>query len=613
MKPVKLIWQIFPTSVLIILLGIAAVGWYGSTILYEFYLQQTESDLEARGRLISQQIYELVNSERSGGLRDYCIALGRDTGTRITVIDSTGKVLADSNEDPGKMDNHRHRQEIEKAFAGSVGKSRRYSRTLGENLIYVALPLHSTIRIGAGENKEAGNGYVVRTSVSVASLDRTFAHIRLRILFGSIAVIVLAGLATLFICKSISNPLERMTRNARLFSTGDFSEKMLPMVPRAASKEVVTLAASMDRMAALLDEKIKDIVTHRNQLETVFSSMVEAMIAVDLKERIISINDAAARLFHVDRNGSEGKLLQQVGRNVALQEMISLTLETGERVEKEIVFQDTGQERFIKTRVVALSSGQGKHVGALAVLNDVTQIRKLEGIRTDFVANVSHELRTPITSIRGYVETLLDGALDNREDAEKFLGIVLKQSRRLTSIIDELLHLSKIEQEASDSEIEFTRQRLLPVVEAAVQTCRVNAADSGVFLQYRCADNIHVKMNGPLMEQALVNLIVNAITHSEKGGTVNVEAEVLKDAEGQGESSVKVTVRDTGCGIAKEHLPRLFERFYRCDKARSRNLGGTGLGLAIVKHIVQAHDARVEVESVDGEGSAFSLILNGPV
>ncbi len=608
MTPKKLIWQIFPANVLIILIVIVAAGWDGAASLQEFYLQEKEADLEARANLISLKVKEYLHDNRIVGLREYCVRAGRSSGTRITVVAAGGKVLADSNENPEVMDNHRLRQEIARAFSGTTGKSRRYSHTLEENLLYVAIPLTNVAAQPADIPERTVIDAVLRTSVSVASMDKTMDHIRMRILFGSMAGMVLAGAVTLLISRNVSKPLEQMTRTAGQFSRGDFSERMLPVVKKSASLEVVTLAGSMDRMAEMLDDKIQAIVTQRNQLEAVFSSMVEAVIAIDTEERVISINAAAAEIFGVERQTAQGRIVQQIVRNVQLQQQISQTLASKESVLDEIIFQDESGDRFLQTNVVTLSNGAGENVGVLVVMNDVTKLRRLENVRRDFVANVSHELRTPITSIRGYVETLLDGAIDIREDAVKFLEIVLRHSERLSTIIDDLLALSRIEEEAKQGAIVLEEGLLLPVLEAAVQICQLKADQAGVGVAILCSDDIVVAMNPTLLEQAVVNLLVNAITYSKKGDQVTVQAAVGKNDP---EKRVRIIVRDTGCGIAKEHLPRLFERFYRSDKARSRTLGGTGLGLAIVRHIAEAHEGGVEVKSEEGKGSEFTLIVKG--
>lgn len=605
MNPKKLIWQIFPANVLTLFLVTFALGWYGMVALQEFYLQDTEADLESRAQLAASRVREFLRDHRQADLKDYCLQAGRSSGTRITVIAPDGKVIADSNEDPETMENHGQRVEIVSAFAGNVGVSRRFSKTLGEKLIYVAIPLQG-IGIDNGRGLEKKVGAVLRVSVSVAALDVAMNRIKTRLAFGSVAVLVLAGLVNLFISRNITRPLEQMTGIAERFAGGDFSARMLPQVKRRASLEVATLAASMDRMAELLDEKIDAIVSQRNQLETVFSSMIEAVIAIDGEERVISLNQAAAELFGVERQAVIGKIVQQVVRNVQLQQHISRTLALRQSVVDEIVLQGEGGDRYLQTNVVLLGNGAGESVGVLVVMNDVTKIRRLESVRRDFVANVSHELRTPITSIRGYVETLLDGALDIREDAVRFLEIVLHQSERLATIIDDLLALSKIEDTSRRGSIPLAPGRLRPVLEAAAQTCRLPAEQAGIAIAIDCPEDLEVEMNATLLEQALVNLLVNAVTYNRPGGQVTVVA--AEGGEGA-EGKVNIVVRDNGQGIAKEHLPRLFERFYRSDKARSRAQGGSGLGLAIVKHIAEAHEGGVTADSVEGKGSVFTLTV----
>jgi two-component system, OmpR family, phosphate regulon sensor histidine kinase PhoR len=609
MSPKKLIWQIFPANVLTVILVLFAFSLYGDSALKEFFLHDTEADLESRAQLAASRVREFLRDHRHEDLKEYCIQAGRSSGTRITVVAGDGKVVADSNEDPRAMENHGQRLEVARALQGEVGVSRRYSKTVQENMVYVAIPLNG-ISIDSGQSllvKKAEA--VLRVSVSVADLEAAMDRIKTRLFFGSVAVLVLAGLVNLFISRNITRPLEQMTAIAERFASGDFSVRMLPQVKRRASAEVATLASSMDRMAELLDEKIAAIVSQRNQLETVFSSMVEAVIAIDTEERVISLNQAAAELFGVERKAVVGKIVQQVVRNVQLQQHISRALAARESVVDEIVLQGEGEDRYLQTNVVMLGNGAGENVGVLVVMNDVTKIRRLESVRRDFVANVSHELRTPITSIRGYVETLLDGALDIREDAVRFLEIVLHQSERLATIIDDLLSLSKIEDKTRRGSIPLTPGQLRPVLEAAAQTCRLQAEQAGITLSIDCPENLEVEMNATLLEQALVNLLVNAVTYNRSGGQVTVEAAAGGEGE---EGKVTIVVRDNGLGIAKEHLPRLFERFYRSDKARSRAQGGSGLGLAIVKHIAEAHEGGITASSVEGKGSEFTLTVKAP-
>jgi two-component system phosphate regulon sensor histidine kinase PhoR len=312
-------------------------------------------------------------------------------------------------------------------------------------------------------------------------------------------------------------------------------------------------------------------------------------------------------MFGVDREKSEGRLIQEVIRNVDLHKQIERILHTGISFEDEIILDSTANgNTYLQTNVVSLQGHDSKSQGALIVLNDVTRLRKLESMRSDFVANVSHELKTPITSIRGYVETMLDGALDDREDSEKFLEIVLRQSGQLEEIIDDLLALSRIERHTNEAEVSFETRYLKPVLEEALDVCASKAEKNHVEMVLDCPDELNLKLNQTLLEQAVVNLLVNAVTYSEAGQQIVLRAAEYEEG---GRLQTAISVIDHGIGIGEKHLPRLFERFYRSDRARSRKAGGTGLGLAIVKHIVQAHGGRVEVQSAIGEGSTFTLIL----
>ena len=298
--------------------------------------------------------------------------------------------------------------------------------------------------------------------------------------------------------------------------------------------------------------------------------------------------------------------MQGVIRNAAIHEQIKQALRTGEPLEEEIILGNESRQRYLQVHVVSLLGGNGSSIGVLVVLNDVTRLRRLENVRRDFVANVSHELRTPITSIRGYVETLLEGAMDDPENGRKFLETVLRQSEQLSEIIDDLLVLSRVDQATNKEEMRFEAQLLLPVLEDAKQTCLHKALERQVLLTLDCDDNLRVNINRTLFEQAIVNLVVNAITYSDRGDSVIVQA---KRTGVNDQPQVEIRVIDNGVGIAVEHLPRLFERFYRSDRARSRKMGGTGLGLSIVKHIIQAHGGSVDVESTFGQGSTFIVIV----
>jgi len=605
MKQRKLIWQIFPANLLILLLTVACVTWFGRASLKSFYLDELEKGLISRAHLVKPLILEMLQQDEITRLRQYSKSAGREANTSITIIRPDGKVVADSNEDPSTMELHHTRTEVRAALQGNTGKSLRFSRTLGQEMLYVAIPIFDGWKRDTALPATTEIQAILRMSVAVEAIEVALQDIFGKILFGVFLFAFLAAAASLLVSRNISRPLEEIKRAAERYSNGDFSGKMTNF-QRSASLEVVTLATAMEKMAAQLNERIETIKSQRNELETVFSSMVESVIAIDSHEHVININTAAAELLGIEENFARGKMVPEVLRNVKLQQQIKEVIRTGYSLQDEIVHSDNGGDRFLQTNIVPLNDQMNRIPGILVVLNDVTKLRRLENVRRDFVANVSHELRTPITSIRGYVETLLDGALENREDAVRFLKTVMRQAERLNEIIEDLLVLSRIEQEAEENQIKLETSSLCRVLEVAVETCGRLAAEKDISVSLACPESIQLKINETLMEQALVNLLVNAIKYSRKGDRIDVTASSAAD---HGRNVVKISVSDTGVGIASNHLSRLFERFYRSDKARSRKEGGTGLGLAIVKHIVLAHKGRIEVSSTPGMGSTFTITL----
>ena len=605
MQQRKLVWQIFIANLLILIMTVVSAIIFGRASLKSFYLNELEQGLVSQAHLVKPTVMAMLAENKINELREYSKKSGRLAGTRITVIYPDGRVVADSNEDPTTMEPHHTRVEVKSALQGEVGTVLRLSHTLGLEMLYVALPImqqqkHENVSVTPEVSA------VVRMAVSVDAIEVALQRILLRIALGVALLGVLAALLSLLVSRKISRPLEQLRRATERFSQGDFAGKMVTNQLRSSCLEVATLAAAMDTMAAQLDERIELITSQRNELETVFSSMVEAVMAIDSNERIININSAAELLFGTDKNSAKGKLIQEVLRNITFQEQIKEVVMSGVSMQDEIVHSDAGGRKFLQTNIVSLRDRRGNILGVLLVLNDVTKMRQLESVRRDFVANVSHELRTPITSIQGYVETLLDGAIDDKEDALRFLDTVLRQAERLTEIIDDLMALSRIEQEADHGLIALEKGQLCMVLDVAIETCEHRAEQKNVTIMMECPESLELEMNETLIEQALVNLLVNAIKYSQEGGHVRVQVTTEEEGEQQ---FVRIDVIDNGAGIASNHLPRLFERFYRSDRARSRKEGGTGLGLAIVKHIVLAHNGSVDVTSELGRGSTFSIYL----
>ena len=582
----RILWQLFPTYLLITFTAIFTVGWYALDSLRDFYYDRTAEDLKTRAWLVEHDVLKTSPSLDSKLLNKLSRELGGKTNSRITIIDPSGHVLGDSHEDPSRMNNHSDRPEFKPALKGGIGTSIRFSNTLEERMMYLAVPL-------IYEGKIKG---VVRTSIPITFIDHALRSVEIKIASVGLIVGLLAAGISLMVSRRISRPLEKMKSVAESISRGERNEELSI---QSDSIEICALADAFNQMVSQLDKRIRTITVQRNEREAVLSSMVEGVLAVDAQELLLSMNHAAARLIGVDPGQAEGRPIQEVIRNPALLKFVSHTLKGRKNAETDLAI---GNEKYLQAHGAVLQDSQGQAVGAVIVLNDITRIRRLETIRRDFVANVSHELKTPITLVKGFVETLLQGALGNRDEAERFLKIIEKQINRLDAIIEDLLSLSRLEQNSDGSEIILGKTRVKDILESVIQDCELKASDKNSTLHLNCEEDLWAQVNPALLSQAVINLVDNALKYSEPNN--RVEIEVSKNT-----SEVVIGVQDWGCGIDSNHLPRLFERFYRVDEARSRKVGGTGLGLAIVKHIAQAHRGQVSVDSTPGKGSRFSIHL----
>ncbi len=417
--------------------------------------------------------------------------------------------------------------------------------------------------------------------------------------------VVLGGLYGWILLRR-NRQLARLRRGAERFAAGELARKL----PLEGPSDLVRLAEALNRMAAQLDERLRHLASQRNEMMAALSSMSEGVVAVDLEENILSLNPAAVQLLGLDPLNAIGRGIVEMIRNPALQDLTHQALQTEQTVQAEITLRAPVRSaeaaveapRQLLVQGTALRDAWGKRIGALLVALDVTRLRQLETVRRDFVANVSHEIKTPVAAIRGAAETLQDLAGCQNDDAQRFLRMIVRQSERLNALVEDLLNLARLEQDSQQRRVVLKPDLLAPVIEAALEACQMRAQARHIDLHVQCPTDLSAPINSGLIEQALANLLDNAIKYSPEGARVEVTAAVV----GQ---EVVLAVQDTGPGIEPEHLTRLFERFYRVDKARSRALGGTGLGLAIVKHVAQAHGGRVSVDSAPGMGSTFRIHL----
>jgi two-component system phosphate regulon sensor histidine kinase PhoR len=583
----KLLWQLYPSYLIIIVVALTTMALYTSRTLKVAGHERAVESLKVQADIVEQLVVGRLSPDRAAEIDALLKGLGPKISTRITVVMPSGLVLGDSQEDPTRMDNHAVRPEVKEALAGKTGIATRYSYTVNANMVNVAVPVMKDGRLAG----------IVRTGMPVSAMRATLLTIYEEIFAGGIVIVLLAAIIGFYASRKISLPITELKMGAIRFADGDLHYRL--DVPN--SEELAALAEAMNAMASQLHARITTITQQRNELEAVLSGMVEAVLVIDAHENIRSVNEAAEKLFQIDSSKVKGRKVQEAIRNTDLRLFVTETLSREEPLEGDILILGD-PEKFLQAHSAILRDADGNTVSALVVLNDVTRLKALENIRRDFVANVSHELKTPITSIKGFLETLREGALKDPEHAERFLDIIIKHTDRLTAIVDDLLSLSRIERDAEKGEIALQDRRIAEVLDAVSKACRKRAQLKDIKLEFEADDTIVAQINATLLEQAIVNLVDNAVKYSEPDQTVIVRAEKM------GEEAV-IKVVDEGCGIPRDHLERIFERFYRVDKARSRKVGGTGLGLAIVKHIVSAHGGRITVESSIGKGSTFSIYL----
>lgn len=582
----KLIWQLFPSYLAVTLVSLLAGTWLVASSWRHFYLQHTVSALTALARLGEGQVRGLLHTPQKMQVDGWCKESAQRSGARFTVVLPSGEVMGDSEKDPARMDNHADRPEFQEAFQGRVGVSQRYSYTLKLHMLYVAVAVQQGDRlVGAA-----------RVALPVTAINQAVRTLWWKCLGGALIIALVITALSFFISRRFSQPLEDLKRGAARFAEGDLSRRL----PVPNSEELGSLAQTLNLMADQLEDRLSMLTRQAHLQEAVFTSMLEGVLAVDQEERFIILNQAGARLLGVPLAEVQKRKVAEVVKDPELQWFITRALSSPEPIEGEINL-DQGK-RLLQAHGTSLRDSQGIVMGVLIVLHDITHLRHLERIRRDFVGNVSHELKTPVTAIKGFVETLLAGAMKEPENAEKFLRIIAHQTERLQEIIEHLLTLSRLEQDTERGMIFLTRGRIKPVLESAIQICEPKATGRNITILLDCPDDLRASHNAPLLEQALVNLIDNAEKYSEPGSTVQVVA-------ARSDSEVTISVRDQGCGIPREHQARIFERFYRVDLGRSRKVGGTGLGLAIVKHIAQAHRGRVTVASTPGKGSTFTVHL----
>jgi two-component system phosphate regulon sensor histidine kinase PhoR len=580
------------TLVGFVVVTMMVVGLYLSRGLERVAIESIEARLGTGARVLED---EARAGLRAGGearsLQTFAERAARRTNSRVTLVAPDGRVLADSErrlEDVAEMENHAGRPEVRAALNGSVGQDVRRSGTLGTLLIYVAVPVSESGRVVGA----------LRLAAPLEAATPAYESLRgVMLAGGAVALVVALGIG-LFVAGRVTRPVVEMEDVARQMSEGNFRVRASVRSP----DEIGTLGRSLNVMAGRLREKIDDLEREQAKATAILDAMVEGVIATDGHDHIILLNERARGIFGLGQTRVERRPLLEVIRNVDLHGLLSESRAAadGEVVSREIKLPEPS-ERVLQVHAVPLRF-PGDEPGVVIILHDITELRRLEQVRTEFVANVSHELRTPLTAIQGYLETLLDGALEEPQHARKFLEIVFRHTERLGRLTDDLTDLSNIELGRISLRIEPAD--LTEVTESALAIIQPRAGSGRVTVEASFpADMPEVLADRDRLAQILINLVDNAVKYTPAGGHVSVEAQRLPSG------MLEVAVRDTGVGVPKADLPRLTERFYRVDKARSRELGGTGLGLAIVKHLVLAHGGELGIESELWKGTTVRFTL----
>ena len=573
---------------LLIFISLGFVAFFLDKHLEEGALVQIKSALANEARLIESRVSDspsiLGSPERLDSL---CRDLGRRIDSRITIIGMDGRVLADSGVPflrVGELENHGARPEVIKALKDGMGQEIRYSATLKIDMLYLALPIKA-----AGRN--AG---ILRLALPLTSVQKILLSVRKTILTGLFFTLGLGFVLASVIAKALITPINRITYVSSKFAKGDFSRRIF----YNSGDEIGRLASTLNKMAQDIEEKIREIATKNQHLEAIFNSMIEGVIVTDNKLKIISINHPIEGLFGIKRAEAEGKFFLEGIRNSKISELINEAMNSAKFLSQEVTLV-MPEHKVFQANVSPIFE-QNKVTGSVTIIHDITEIRRLETMRRDFVANVSHELKTPLTSIKGFVETLLEGAIEDKENSIDFLKIIKNHTDRLNALINDLLDLSHIEsKEVTLNNDKFSLSGMAFEVAAGFKS---QAKKKGLKIISELPEGLEVLADKGKIEQVFANLISNAIKYNKENGSVRIYSEQMQDR-------VKIVIEDSGSGIPTKDIPRIFERFYRVDKARSRELGGTGLGLSIVKHIVELHSGTVGVESTEGLGSKFFFTL----
>jgi two-component system, OmpR family, phosphate regulon sensor histidine kinase PhoR len=574
-------------------IGMAVMGLYVTRALETPLMEYLTASMVRDARLIHDAILPYVSQGTPvGAVQELAHKYGTMLGSeaRVTVIAVDGTVLGDSQQDlreVRRMPNQGDWPEVRAALAGGIGQHLRRGAPYQREMLHVAIPLTDARQIKG----------VLSIALPLTALSKAATSVHQTVALGALLAFAVVLAVGLFLSRRVTRPVTEMQSIARRMAEGDFAQR----VPISGTDEIAELGRTLNLMAERLSEKIQDLEGERAKVAAILDSMVEGVIAIDQRGRIVLMNHAARWIFDLGREPVEGRPLVEIVRHKDILDLVtggkSLGVEGARRREIEL---GPPVDRILDAHASAVALAPSGP-GTLLVLHDVTELRRLERVRTAFVANVSHELRTPLTSIRGYLETLLDGALEEPANARRFLEIAHTHAERLSRLVDDLLQLSDIE--TGKLVLKSASLQLHEVAVDVVAFFEKQAAQKSLALINNVPRDIRVQADWDRLTQILVNLVDNAVKYTPEKGRI------MLGADHGAKRFIHVWVVDTGIGIPSTDLPRITERFYRVDRARSRELGGTGLGLAIVKHLVQAHGGELWLDSELGKGTTVNFSL----
>ena len=586
----KLSQSMIPQVIIQQLIVFLFLGFLVSDIIEKNYLKEKREELRLASKLIEKPLIELLNKKQNNKVTILCKDIANTTNSRITIILNNGFVIGDSHKNPDLMDNHITRPEIIQALNNEIGTSRRFSDSMNEKMFYFA----SAISF----NKEI---LIIRTSFPETQLKKVLNSARIKLGIVIILAIIISGITLFVMGEKIVKPIDEMRLTAEKFSTGDFSSK----ISNQSTFELGALAESFNKMSNDLKYRIDKINNEKNEKSILISNMVEGLAMINSKGEITLYNDSFIRILKIEKKINNKVLFENIISEKKLKNIIRHSIAKGVQNQLDMKLKKFSID-YVQITITPIRKNKDKKFDVILMINDISRLMMLERVRKDFVSNVSHELKTPLTVINGYVETIQNEKLNKNNNFKLFLKKIESNSKRMDLIIDDLLLLSRIEANSEEDNINKTSASIREIIKSSFGDIKnkyknqnkIEIKDSNV--EINCLENIYFKVNIELLRQAISNLIDNAIKYGGFDCKIKIQVKIKKQ-------NLFIDVHNSNSFIKKEKQTRVFERFYRVDKARSRDHGGTGLGLAIVKHIVLAHGGQVNVESNEKDGTCFKI------